>query len=88
MVSFVKVNIYGSFHDLKGELEAVNLIHLFQFRLVMIGDGMTDLEAYPPADLFIGFGGNKIRKNVQDKAPWFVMSFLELISQLNDVKVR
>ena len=24
--------------------------------MVMIGDGMTDLEAYPPADLFIGFG--------------------------------
>lgn len=47
--------------------------------LVMIGDGMTDLEAYPPADLFIGFGANKVRKNVQEKAPWFVKSFQELI---------
>lgn len=28
--------------------------------LVMIGDGITDLEASPPADVFIGFGGNKV----------------------------
>jgi len=48
----------------------------------MIGDGMTDLEAYPPADLFIGFGGNKIRENVRRDAPWFITDFTELIECL------
>ncbi|KRY92889.1 Phosphoserine phosphatase [Trichinella pseudospiralis] len=39
----------------------------FSFKkLVMIGDGMTDLHACPPADLFIGFGGNQVRQNVRD----------------------
>ena len=28
--------------------------------IVMIGDGATDLEACPPADAFIGFGGNQV----------------------------
>ncbi len=51
--------------------------------MVMIGDGITDLEAYPPADLFIGFGGNKMRKNVYEKSPWFVYTFRELIDALN-----
>uniref|UniRef100_A0A7M5TRJ7 Phosphoserine phosphatase n=2 Tax=Clytia hemisphaerica TaxID=252671 RepID=A0A7M5TRJ7_9CNID len=50
--------------------------------LVMIGDGVTDLEAYPPADLFIGFGGNKIRENVRQNSPWFVTQFQELIDVL------
>ncbi|KRX23831.1 Phosphoserine phosphatase [Trichinella nelsoni] len=39
----------------------------FQFKmLVMIGDGTTDLHACPPADLFIGFGGNQVRQTVRD----------------------
>lgn len=28
--------------------------------LVMVGDGATDAEACPPADAFIGFGGNQV----------------------------
>lgn len=28
--------------------------------LIMIGDGATDAEACPPADAFIGFGGNQV----------------------------
>ncbi|XP_022093227.1 phosphoserine phosphatase-like [Acanthaster planci] len=52
--------------------------------LVMIGDGATDLEACPPADAFIGFGGNKIRPKVQECAQWFVSSFQELINALNE----
>ena len=43
---------------------------------------MTDLEAYPPADLFIGFGANKTHPNVLEKAPWFVYNFQELIDLL------
>lgn len=51
-------------------------------KLVMIGDGATDLEACPPADAFIGFGGNQVRAKVQEGASWFVMDFQELIDEL------
>jgi len=50
--------------------------------LVMIGDGATDLEACPPADAFIGFGGNRERIKVKENASWFVTSFQELITEL------
>lgn len=46
--------------------------------LVMVGDGVTDLEARPPADLFIGFGGVVVREKVKANADWFVDSFIEL----------
>ncbi|XP_044737647.1 phosphoserine phosphatase isoform X2 [Chrysoperla carnea] len=46
--------------------------------LVMIGDGATDLEACPPADAFIGYGGNVIREKVKSNAKWFVTDFQEL----------
>ncbi|KAK6637314.1 hypothetical protein RUM44_007729 [Polyplax serrata] len=52
-------------------------------RLVMIGDGATDAEACPPADAFIGFGGNVVRESVKAKAKWFVTSFQEIIDELN-----
>ncbi|XP_002167419.2 phosphoserine phosphatase isoform X1 [Hydra vulgaris] len=51
--------------------------------IVMIGDGMTDLEAFPPARLFIGYGGNKLRENVRMLAPHYVMHFNELIVAFN-----
>lgn len=51
-------------------------------KVVMIGDGVTDLEACPPADAFIGFGGNQIRETVRDNSDWFVHSFKELITAL------
>lgn len=34
-------------------------LHSYQ-KLVMVGDGATDAEACPPADAFIGFGGNQV----------------------------
>lgn len=46
--------------------------------LVMVGDGVTDIEARPPADLAIGFGGVVARPRVQAEADWFVHSFDEL----------
>lgn len=52
--------------------------------VVHIGDGATDLEACPPADAFIGFGGNIIRDFVQSRALWFVTDFSELIKALDD----
>ncbi|KJH44261.1 phosphoserine phosphatase SerB [Dictyocaulus viviparus] len=44
-------------------------------QLVMVGDGATDLEAAPPADAFIGFGGNQIRETVKTKSDWYVTDF-------------
>ena len=54
-----------------------------QYRtLAMIGDGYTDYEAFPPADLFIGFGGNVMRQKVRELSPWYVTSFKELLDSL------
>lgn len=50
--------------------------------VVHIGDGATDLEASPPADAFIGFGGNIIRESVRSRAQWFVTNFDELTGSL------
>ena len=41
----------------------------------MIGDGVTDMQARPPADLFIGFGGVVVRESVKQGADWFVTDF-------------
>lgn len=51
--------------------------------IVMIGDGVTDLQACPPADAFIGFGGNQVRDSVKNNSVWFVYSFKELIAELS-----
>lgn len=51
-------------------------------RVVMIGDGATDLEACPPADGYIGFGGNVQREEVRSKAQWYVTDFQELVGAL------
>ena len=48
--------------------------------VVMVGDGATDLEARPPADLFIGFGGVAVREVVKENADWFVTD-LEAITE-------
>lgn len=37
-------------------------------KAVFIGDGVTDLDAKPVVDLFIGFGGVQIRERVRDAA--------------------
>ncbi|XP_066252852.1 phosphoserine phosphatase-like [Euwallacea similis] len=50
--------------------------------VVLIGDGVTDLEAAPPADAFIGYGGNVIRAAVKSKAKWFVTNFNEICNVL------
>ena len=50
--------------------------------VVMIGDGVTDMEARPPAALFIGFGGNVERQAVKEGADWFVSDFSTLSAAL------
>ena len=61
------------------------LKHRFGYQpLVMVGDGATDLEARPPADLMIGFGGVVVREKVRDGADWFVTDFKDLAHALNE----
>lgn len=43
--------------------------------IVMIGDGVTDVQAKPPADAVIGYGGIVARAAVQETADWFVDDF-------------
>lgn len=52
--------------------------------IVFVGDGVTDLEACPPADAFIGYGGNVVREKVKNSAAWFVTDFKQLIDVLTD----
>lgn len=47
--------------------------------VAMIGDGMTDLEACPPANFFIGYGGNAVRDEVQKRATYYVTNFADLL---------
>ena len=55
------------------------------FRTVaMIGDGATDLEARPPADVFVGFGGIVSRPVVEQHADLFVKDFDALMDLLRD----
>lgn len=53
-------------------------------RVVMIGDGATDLEARVPgcADLFVCYGGVVLRPKVAEGADWVVTSFDPLIKAL------
>lgn len=67
-----------------GKAKVVGMLkdkHKFK-TMAMIGDGFTDLEARPPADLFIGFGGIAVRQVVKDNADWFVLDFDELVRPL------
>ncbi|MGZ7040105.1 MAG: HAD-IB family phosphatase [Thermoanaerobaculia bacterium] len=41
-------------------------------RAAFIGDGVSDLEAKPVVDLFIGFGGVQVRERVQENADVFI----------------
>lgn len=60
-----------------------NLKKKYRYKNVfMIGDGATDLESCPPADGFIGFGGNVVREKVFKGAAWFIYNFQDLIDEL------
>uniref|UniRef100_A0A915EIG1 Phosphoserine phosphatase n=1 Tax=Ditylenchus dipsaci TaxID=166011 RepID=A0A915EIG1_9BILA len=50
--------------------------------LIMVGDGATDAEACPPADAFIGFGGNQVRESVKKLSDWYVHDFKTLMEEL------
>lgn len=50
--------------------------------LIMVGDGATDMQARPPADLFIGYGGVVVREAVQQGADWFITDFHDVLEIL------
>ena len=39
-------------------------------------------------DAFIGFGGNQVRKRVQEQSKWFVTTFQELTDELHRKSVK
>lgn len=47
-------------------------------RTVMVGDGVSDLEAKPVVDLFVGFGRYCVRAKVKAEAHAFIHSLAEL----------
>uniref|UniRef100_A0A8C6WL63 Phosphoserine phosphatase n=1 Tax=Neogobius melanostomus TaxID=47308 RepID=A0A8C6WL63_9GOBI len=53
--------------------------------VVMIGDGATDLEASPPANAFVGFGGNVVRQEVKERSSWYITSFEELLEEMDKI---
>lgn len=48
-------------------------------RVVMVGDGVSDLETKPEVDLFVGFGRYAARPRVKNEAGAFVFSLHELL---------
>ena len=57
------------------------LIEKYDYKcVVMIGDGVTDMQASPPAKAFIGYGGIIEREKVKDGADWFITDFNEILS--------
>lgn len=68
-----------------GKGEAINLIRRSlgqNVSVTMIGDGATDLEASPPANNFIGYGGNIVRDEVRNRAQYYVTDFQQLYKDL------
>jgi phosphoserine phosphatase len=51
-------------------------------RAAMVGDGVSDLEAKPAVDLFIGFGGVATRAKVKENADFFATDFDAVRGQL------
>jgi phosphoserine phosphatase len=51
-------------------------------RTVMVGDGVSDLEAKPAVDCFVGFGRYTVREKVRDGADFFINALDELLTFL------
>nr|CAH8849374.1 unnamed protein product [Trichobilharzia regenti] len=68
-------------------LVVAELMNKLQTSVMIIGDGMTDANACPPAEVFIGFGVNVIRPTVQNISTYFCTSVNELIELLKTNKM-
>ena len=67
-----------------GKPEVVNRLktELKPAKVVMIGDGASDLETKPVVDLFVGFGRYVAREKVKREASSFILSLDELAALL------
>lgn len=54
------------------ELVVRSILTRAKGKAAFVGDGVSDLEAKPAVDLFIGFGGVAVRDRVRDEADVFV----------------
>ena len=66
----------------KPEIMRALKAELHPARLVMVGDGVSDLETKPEVDLFVGFGGYVERPRVKAGAATFIHRLAELIPLL------
>jgi phosphoserine phosphatase len=51
-------------------------------KAAFVGDGVSDLEAKPAVDLFIGFGGVVVRPRVKENADVYITSLPDVLSHL------
>jgi phosphoserine phosphatase len=51
-------------------------------KAAFVGDGVSDLEAKPAVDLFIGFGGVVVRPRVKENADVYIISLPDVLSHL------
>ncbi|MEA2337969.1 MAG: phosphoserine phosphatase [Thermoanaerobaculia bacterium] len=51
-------------------------------KAAFIGDGVSDLEAKPAVDLFIGFGGVVVRPRVKENADLYVTALRDVLQHL------
>jgi phosphoserine phosphatase len=51
-------------------------------RAAFVGDGISDLEAKPAVDLFIGFGGVVVRTRVKENADVYVVTLADVLTHL------
>ena len=51
-------------------------------KAAFIGDGISDLEAKPAVDLFIGFGGVVVRPRVKENADLYVTNLRDVLQHL------
>jgi phosphoserine phosphatase len=51
-------------------------------KAAFIGDGVSDLEAKPAVDLFIGFGGVVVRPRVKENADLYVTDLRDVLTHL------
>lgn len=69
-----------------GKAEVVgHLMERFRTNVLMIGDGLTDAAACPPATFFVGFGGNVDRPVVREATAYFCTDVEQILNLLERV---
>lgn len=55
-----------------------------QPKTLLIGDGVSDLEAKDSVDLFVGYGGVQVRQKVKDEAERFIYDLRDLKKSISN----